>query len=123
MLNLFEGEYIMVPPQLTKDLKLLGPDVLDFSDIHYDLLEAESVFFSSSMRDARVHEAVVKGPASKNWAGLVPELMDEAALATTQTFAQDYKWQEINVFSSVLRILARTCNRGFAGLQLCKFRA
>lgn len=67
------------------------------------------------------HHETVKGPLTRNLAGLVPDILDEVAMTFDALLGQDTAaYKEIVVFDTVIKVVARASNRVFVGAPLCR---
>lgn len=67
------------------------------------------------------HHDTIRGPLTRNLAGLVPDILDEVAAAFDDLWGNNAEqWQEVCVFDSIIRIVARGSNRVFVGAPFCR---
>ena len=54
---------------------------------------------------------------------MTTDIMDELAHGLDEFWGNDEQnWKDVGVFESMRKIIARTSNRVFVGLPLCKYR-
>ncbi|ETN42422.1 uncharacterized protein HMPREF1541_01577 [Cyphellophora europaea CBS 101466] len=114
-------EVILLPAQCI-DWLIAQPDSLvsnldAIKDVllpHYTLLRPDIVHNPT-------HHQTIRGPLTRNLAGLVPDIFDEVASAFDDLWGTDTsEWKEICPYESMLRIVARGSNRVFVGKSLCR---
>jgi cytochrome P450 len=67
------------------------------------------------------HHETIRGPLTRNLAGLVPDILDEVRLAFDEVLGTDTKeFKEAVVFDTVIEVVARASNRVFIGVPLCR---
>lgn len=71
--------------------------------------------------DPTVHFDVIKSELTRQVFNVTPEVCDELAAAVDEIWGTDTKeWEDVVLFESITKIIARTSNRVFVGLPLCE---
>ena len=98
------------------------PDhVLSVLDVHKKLLATEYTFWNPEIVRNPTHEHIVRTDLTRQLGSLTTEIMAELEAGFDETWGFDTEnWKRIGVFDNMMRIVARTSNRIFVGLPLCR---
>ncbi|CAK5282147.1 unnamed protein product [Mycena citricolor] len=130
-------DYVVTGPQRIKEVSGAPSEVLSFNDGSGEVRLRWSVFMRHCAEPAaddpsQIHhgsrplEQRVPCPSRSDESDaqlgkVFPEVRDEIECAIDEVFAlQDDEWKLVPVMSSLMKVVARTSNRLFVGLPLCR---
>ncbi|KAK5943047.1 hypothetical protein PMZ80_004052 [Knufia obscura] len=125
-----EGEACFVP-SLLGDRVCLPPHELDWIleqpdnelSNHKALIEGLQLKHTAAEQyvlDSRSHEKVISRDLTRRLGGLTDVIADELSAAIDQEWGTSQEWKEVNPFATFIKVIARTSNRVFLGLPLCR---
>ncbi|KAJ7196258.1 cytochrome P450 [Mycena pura] len=118
--GLFRWEYIANGPQHTAEMAAAPDDSLSFMEALRDIL---AVDYTNGIEtfDNPFHIVTIRRHLTQNIARCFPQVRDELVHAFDDVLALDDKeWKLLHVVPNVMKIVARTSNRLFVGLPLCR---
>lgn len=83
-------------------------------------LQSDWNFLDSNIIKHPIHKDVVSGNMIRNLDSFTQPIMEEIRLCFEEYWGTSTEWHEVNVFQSMLKLFARTSNRMFVGLPLCR---
>ncbi|KAJ7086837.1 cytochrome P450 [Mycena belliarum] len=118
--TLFRWEYVANGPQLLLEIVAAPESVLSFHEGAADNLQTEHTIGAAVMHNP-YHVGAVRGSLTRNLARCFPEVRDEIVHAFDDVLALEGKeWKTMTVLPQLMQIVARTSNRLFVGLPLCR---
>ena len=98
------------------------PDnVLSALEAQIEMLQADYTLLNPDLARQPHHHDVIRTDLTRQLANLTGEIMSELEAGFDETWGLDsHKWNEIAVYNNMAHIVARTSNRVFVGLPLCK---
>ncbi|KAJ7445896.1 cytochrome P450 [Mycena latifolia] len=116
----FRWVYIANGPQRLAELATAPEDVLSFNEGAADVIQTDWTMGAHLTRNP-YHVTAVRGSLTRNLARCFPEVHDELVHALDDVLALDgEEWKPIQVLPSMMQVVARTTNRLFVGLPLCR---
>jgi hypothetical protein len=98
-----------------------GDHVLNAGAMQRLNLQADHTFLDPSLARNPIHENTIRRELTRYLGSLIPQIEDELRVSVTECWGSDTEnWNEVGVFSTMIKIVARTSNRVFVGLPLCK---
>ncbi|KAG8831335.1 hypothetical protein FRC18_006753 [Serendipita sp. 400] len=110
---------LIVRNQYIEELSRAGDDVLSFIDATNEGLQVEHTLGHSTDQDNLYHVHVIRHHLTRHLGVIFPDMYDEICHAYEDEFSGS-EWKEIELFTSMLPIVARASNRIFVGLPLCR---
>ncbi|KAI1789139.1 cytochrome P450 [Ganoderma leucocontextum] len=112
---------IVSGPKMVEDIRRRPEDELSFTATVETLLQYRYTV-SQKMHDDPYHVAIVKEKLQNRMLpAIMPDLIDEVGTTVQKYFpAEGNEWVSVDVLSSALKIVARTSNRVFVGLPVCR---
>lgn len=97
-------------------------DAVLSSQVHQnESLQTKYTFPIPKMAEQPHHVHVIKTDLTRRLNTLSEEIWTELQTALDEQWGTDTEgWREVNVFQTMIRVLARTSNRLFVGKQLCE---
>ncbi|KAJ6483217.1 cytochrome P450 [Mycena sanguinolenta] len=128
--RLYRWEYIVCGPKLTKEVGNAPENVLSF----YQGVEEVRVKLTMGREIAEnpYHQLTVRTSLTRNLHTLFPEVRDEIVCAFDDVLQlqgsgteihSSSDWKPLQVFSTMMDVVARVSNRLFVGLPLCRDKA
>ncbi|KAJ7503871.1 cytochrome P450 [Mycena galericulata] len=118
--TLFRWDYVANGPQRIAEVASAPEDVLSFNHGVEDSLQADYTI-GPQMTTNPYHAPVIRGGLTRNLGRCFPQVRDEIVHAFDDVLSLESKeWKLINVLPDTMQIIARTSNRLFVGLPLCK---
>ncbi|CAK5266785.1 unnamed protein product [Mycena citricolor] len=113
-------DYVVTGPQRIKEVSGAPSEVLSFNDGSGETIQAKYTMGADLLNNA-YHALAVRTSLTRNLGKVFPEVRDEIECAIDEVFAlQDDEWKLVPVMSSLMKVVARTSNRLFVGLPLCR---
>ncbi|RVX65953.1 hypothetical protein B0A52_09838 [Exophiala mesophila] len=121
MLGTLDGEVVLLPPSSIPWLISQPSHVLSVNGAHKHILQTKYSFPRPEIMDPTVHFDVIKSELTRQMFSITPEVSDEMRAAISDVFGEDpNSWREVKLFDAVIKTIARTSNRVFVGLPLCR---
>ncbi|KAJ7086862.1 cytochrome P450 [Mycena belliarum] len=118
--TLFRWEYVANGLQRLSEIAAAPENILSFHDGAADSLQTEYTI-GAAVKHNPYHVATVRGSLTRNLARCFPDVRDEIVHAFNDVLALEGKeWKSFHVLPQVMQIVARTSNRLFVGLPLCR---
>lgn len=113
------GDLIIVPPT---DFEWMLDQPDESLDINAQLIEttqATHTLMCDYALKNPTHLKTISRDLTRRLGDLTQDIIDELALAIDDEWGQDtVNWKELNPFTSLIRVIARTSNRVFVGVPL-----
>ncbi|TFK29185.1 cytochrome P450 [Coprinopsis marcescibilis] len=107
--------------QMIEEVRKAPEDKLSFKEVGFELIQTDYVFGSKAARVDPYHIEVVRGPMTRGFPSRFADIKDEIVESFTDHMpAKPDEWTRIAVSDALLPIVARTSNRLFVGLPLCR---
>ncbi|KAJ7629833.1 cytochrome P450 [Mycena rosella] len=117
---LLRWEYVANAPAHIAEIAAAPEDVLSFHLGAAETLQTEWTM-GSEIAHNPYHALAVRGSLTRNLARCFPQVQDEIVHAFADVLAlEDMEWKLIDVVPTLMQIVARTSNRLFVGLPLCR---
>ncbi|KAK7989928.1 Vacuolar calcium ion transporter [Apiospora arundinis] len=122
VLPYFLSGYQVVLPLSQVDWLLTQPDsVLSQEDVNRQFLESDYTFPHPSFVKDPVHPEIIRHELTKKLNTFADDVVDEMEQALTDSWGTNTDdWVEVNVYQTLLHIVARLSTRVFIGLPLCR---
>ncbi|KAK7941361.1 uncharacterized protein PG986_013748 [Apiospora aurea] len=122
VLPYFLNGYQVVLPLSQIDWLLAQPDsALSQEDVNRQFLESDYTFPHPSFVKDPVHPEIIRHELTKKLNSFADDVVDEVEQALVDSWGTDTdEWVEVNVYQTLLRIVARLSTRVFVGLPLCR---
>ncbi|KAJ7086248.1 cytochrome P450 [Mycena epipterygia] len=113
-------DYVVNGPQRVAELAAAPESVLSFHEGVGDVLQTEFTM-GPEIEHNPYHVQAIRGSLTRNLGRCFPAVQDEIVHAFDDVLAlQDKEWKLIPILPSLMQIVARTSNRLFVGLPLCR---
>ncbi|KAK8087840.1 P450 monooxygenase [Apiospora hydei] len=122
VLPYFLNGYQVVLPLSQIDWLLAQPDsALSQEDVNRQFLESDYTFPHPSFVKDPVHPEIIRHELTKKLNSFADDVVDEMEQALADSWGTNTdEWVEVNVYQTLLRIVARLSTRVFVGLPLCR---
>ncbi|ETI26644.1 hypothetical protein G647_10405 [Cladophialophora carrionii CBS 160.54] len=118
------GDEIILPASLITWIINQPDTVLSVDEPHKDFLQTDYTFVHPVVVDKPLHHETIRSELTRQLGALTTDIMDELATAFDDIWGTDTtEWKEICPFETMKLIIARTSNRVFVGLPLCRNKA
>ncbi|KAJ6500258.1 cytochrome P450 [Mycena vulgaris] len=118
--TLFHWEYVANGPQRIAEVAAAPEEILSFKEGVSDTLQTDYTMGPEITKN-HYHGLAVRGSLTRNLARCFPEVRHEIVHAFDDVLALESKeWKLLHVLPSIMQIVARTSNRLFVGLPLCR---
>ncbi|TKA66212.1 hypothetical protein B0A49_07508 [Cryomyces minteri] len=112
---------VMLPQSSVKWLLSQPDDVIDLHEGVQDALQFGYVSPHDKVLENPFHDDIVRRDLKRNLGVMTPAVFDELKTSVDELWGTDTEnWKEIPVYDTSQRIIARTTNRTFVGLPLCR---
>lgn len=119
--NIFTGPEIIMPPSQLGWLVNQPEDVLNHTKAAREFIQADYTLFNPTPTLQHSLKHIVRRDVTRNLRGWIGLTAEEIRLALSEHWGQDVDcWHEVNVYSSMIKLLLRGVSRVFVGLPLCK---
>ncbi|TFK16846.1 cytochrome P450 [Coprinopsis marcescibilis] len=106
---------------MIEDIRKAPEDKLSFKEVGFELIQADYVFGSDKARVDPYHIEVVRGPMTRGFPSRFADIKEEIVESFAEHMpAKVDDWTEIPLSDALIPIVARTSNRLFVGLPLCR---
>ncbi|KAK5942138.1 hypothetical protein PMZ80_006092 [Knufia obscura] len=115
------GDHVVIPPNESEWLfEQTDSAVSDTVNLNNEL-QAEATIGEPFMVHAPTVRGIITRDLTKNLSALTSDIFDELSTAVDEAWGIDtQEWKEVNPFTTLLGIIARTSNRAYVGPQLCR---
>ncbi|KAK8050778.1 cytochrome P450 [Apiospora phragmitis] len=122
VLPYFLNGYQVVLPLSQIDWLLAQPDsALSQEDVNRQFLESDYTFPHPNFVKDPVHPEIIRHELTKKLNNFADDVVDEMEQALTDSWGTNTDdWVEVNVYQTLLHIVARLSTRVFVGLPLCR---
>ncbi|KAJ7458885.1 cytochrome P450 [Mycena latifolia] len=118
--TLFRWYYVACGPQRFAELASAPEDILSLNAGFADSLQSDYTMGPQSTRNPYASMAI-RGSMTRNLGRCFPHVLDEIAQAFEDVLSlKDNEWRELHVSPNIMQVVARTSNRLFVGLPLCR---
>ncbi|KAK7049978.1 hypothetical protein VNI00_005409 [Paramarasmius palmivorus] len=117
--RLTSWDVIVTSPELVEEYRKAPDDILSFHDAVNDSLQVEYTLGEPIAHDP-YHIPVVRGPLTKNLGAKFDEVRDEIVTSFNDEMPPTAEWTKRPIADSIFQVVARTSNRLFVGLPLCR---
>lgn len=116
---LYGWHFVLAGADLIEDFRKAPEDVLSFQGLSENFLQTDYTF-GKSIRTDPYHVSVVQGPLTRNLETKMAEMYDEVESSFRDAIPSSKEWHPISVGTLLTNVVARTSNRVFVGLPLCR---
>jgi len=117
----FDHSMVLVPVSQVKWIVDQAEHVLNANEMQREVLQTDYTLLDSTLARNPIHELVVRRDLTRYLGALIPDIEDELKVGVDELWGKDTeKWTDVVVFSTMMKIVARTSNRLFVGLPLCR---
>ncbi|KIX02230.1 uncharacterized protein Z518_08169 [Rhinocladiella mackenziei CBS 650.93] len=121
ILATLDGDVVLLPPSSIPWMISQPEHVLSVNGAHKHILQTKYTFPRPEIMDPTVHFDVIKSELTRQVFAVTPDVCDEMAAAVDEIWGKNTKnFEDIKLFDSITKIIARTSNRVFVGLPLCR---
>ena len=111
----------MVPPSEIKWLVDQPDDVLSIEKLLLVVLETDYTLLNPAVARNPIHVDVVKRDLTRQISSLIGDIIEELGIGIDDCCGLDMNdWNDVPVYESMLRIVARTSMRVLVGKPLCE---
>ncbi|KAJ7660365.1 cytochrome P450 [Mycena polygramma] len=118
--TLFHWDYVANGQKRVLEIAAAPDDILSFQDGVADTLQSDYTLGINITKNP-FHISAVRGSLTRNMGRCFPDVHDEIVHAFNHVLGlNDNEWKLIQVLPATMQIVARTSNRLFVGLPLCR---
>ncbi|KAF5368299.1 hypothetical protein D9757_010524 [Collybiopsis confluens] len=110
---------IVTSPALIQDLQKAPDDVVSSQEGVKELLQSEYTFGNPFHEDPYTVK-VIRGLLTRNIGAKFAEVQDEITVSCEELLPSTGEWELVNLRDVIMPLVARTSNRFFSGLPLCR---
>ncbi|MBA7489600.1 hypothetical protein ES702_00134 [subsurface metagenome] len=115
------GDFIIVPPTDFEWMLDQPDESLDINAQLIETIQANHTVMSEYALNHPTHLKTITRDLTRRLGDLTEDIIDELSLAIDDEWGQDtVDWKEVNPFTSLMKVIARTSNRVFLGAPLCR---
>lgn len=112
---------VLVPVSEVKWISDQAEHVLNAGEMQREVLQTDYSFLDPVLARNPIHELVIRRDLTRCLGALIPDIEEELNFGVDEQWGTDTeKWTDVVVFSTMVKIVARTSNRIFVGLPLCR---
>ncbi|KAJ7720374.1 cytochrome P450 [Mycena maculata] len=118
--TLFRWDYVASGPQRVAEIAAAPEHILSFQEGVADVLQVDWTM-GSEIHTNPYHVQAIRSQLTRNLGRCFPQVRDEIVNAFDDVLGlKDKEWKLLHVLPSIMQIVARTSNRLFVGLPLCR---
>ncbi|KAJ7501718.1 cytochrome P450 [Mycena galericulata] len=118
--TLFRWDYVASGPWRTAEIASAPEHILSFNQGAADILQSDYTM-GPELTTNPYHVLAIRGSLTRNLGRCFPEVRDEMISAFDDVLAlKDNEWKSLHVTPNVMKVVARTSNRIFVGLPVCR---
>lgn len=114
------GDIILLPRSETQFVVDQPESVLSMHDQVCDALQIDYTCTDANLIYNPVHHKLITTTLTNQIGNLVPDVADETAWSVADVLGDDTEFHDINIFSSMCRIISSVTNRVFVGAPKCR---
>jgi hypothetical protein len=112
---------VILPGSQVKWIVDQADSVLSAPQAQRDSLLTDYVLLDPTMARNPIQEVIVRRHLTRSLGSLIEEIEEELSVGVTHYWGKDTdNWNEVGVFETMGKVVARASNRIFVGLPLCK---
>ena len=111
---------MVLPPSEIPWIISQPESVLSAQETHRQLLQSDWTLLNENIVKNPIHEQVIRGNMVRKLEAFTSPVMDELRHCFEDYWGTATGWHEVNIWESMLKLFARTSNRMFVGLPLCR---
>ncbi|PIL30288.1 cytochrome P450 [Ganoderma sinense ZZ0214-1] len=112
---------ILSGPELVEEVRKRPDEELSLMWAHAELIWQSNYTLEPQLSSDRYHVQIVREKLTRRLATMLPDILDEVAVALDEGFGTDTKeWTEVAVTPLMNKVTVRAINRSFVGLPLCR---
>jgi hypothetical protein len=121
--NLMSGIEVVLPRSDVPWLLSQPDNILNANVVQKEFIASEYTILHEELLKQTTENQVVRRELTRRIATLTAEINDELQASFDDQWGKDTEnWKKVNVYDTIAMIVARTTNRIFVGLPLCKLR-
>jgi hypothetical protein len=121
VLPTISDDHVLLPPSAVNWIINQPDHVLSVEEPHIESLQSDYTFSDPYIVRNPTHHMVISRDLTRQLGNLTEDIFDELATSIDEQLGSDStQWKEVSVFETVMQVVARTSNRIFVGLPLCK---
>ena len=119
------GQYpvVVLPPSEINWIISQPEAILSAQEMHREQLQADWAFLDENIVKHPIHQDVIRGNMVRKLDSFTEPVMDELRQCFDDYWGSSTEWHEVNIWSSMMKFFARTSNRMFVGLPMCRNEA
>lgn len=111
---------VIVPPSDLNWVITQPEAILSAQEMHRDQLQSDWVFLDENIVKSPIHQDVIRGNMVRKLDAFTEPVMDELRQCFEDYWGTSTEWHEVNIWDSMMKFFARSSNRMFVGLPLCR---
>lgn len=112
---------IVVPGSQVKWIVDQPDNVLSSRAMQMESLQTDWVLLDPAIASNPIHEIIIRRDLTRSLGTLIPEIDEELNVGVDDCWGKDTEnWNDVGLFTTMMKVVARTSNRVFVGLPLCK---
>ncbi|KAL2065895.1 hypothetical protein VTL71DRAFT_3565 [Oculimacula yallundae] len=117
----FDRSMILVPSSQIKWITDQAEHVLNAKEMQREVLQTDHTLLDPSLAINPLHEVTIRRDLTRYLGALIPDIEEELIVGVDELWGTDTEnWRDVAVFPTTMKIVARTSNRIFVGLPLCR---
>ncbi|KAE8444351.1 hypothetical protein EG329_000661 [Mollisiaceae sp. DMI_Dod_QoI] len=121
ILPCFDRAMILVPSSHVKWIADQADNVLNAGAMQIEVLQSDWTLLDPTMARNPIHEILIRRDLTRSLGSLIPDIEEELNVSVDESWGKDTdNWVEVGAFNTMMKVIARTSNRIFVGLPLCR---
>lgn len=116
-------EVVVLPPSEIKWVITQPESTLSAQEMHRDQLQSDWTFLNQNIVKHPIHQDAIRNNMVRKLDSFTEPVMDELRQCFEDYWGMSTEWHEVNIWDSMMKFFARTSNRMFVGLPLCRNEA
>ncbi|KAJ6558751.1 cytochrome P450 [Mycena vulgaris] len=118
--TLFRWDFVANGPQRIAEIASAPEHILSFNEGVADSLQSDYTM-GRELTQNPYHAGAIRGSLTRNLGRCFPQVRDEIVHVFDDVLAlEENEWKRLHVLPSIMQVVARTSNRLFVGLPLCR---
>ena len=116
------GQYpvVVLPPSEINWIITQPESILSAQEMHREQLQSDWTFLNKDIVLHPIHQDVIRGNMVRKLDSFTEPVMDELKQCFEDYWGSSTEWHEVNIWNSMMKFFARTSNRMFVGLPMCR---
>jgi cytochrome P450 len=111
---------VVLPPSEINWIITQPESSLSAQEMHRDQLQSDWTFLNQNIVKYPIHQDVIRGNMVRKLDSFTEPVMEELQQCFDDYWGMSTEWHEVNIWDSMMKVFARTSNRMFVGLPLCR---